>query len=84
MIIVTFTSKTEIFAFTDRLLAIGIASKIVSVPKEVKIGCGLAVSLNVNYLNTAVSVIKRGGFSTFKAIYRERIFGGRRTLYKIM
>ena len=70
MTIVVFKTKTEVFSFIDEARSSGIGASVVSVPKEIKIGCGLAASIGDNRAMSAWAIVKKQGYPTFFGIFK--------------
>ncbi len=83
MTVITFKSKSEIFAFIDVARSLGISASVIPVPKELKRGCGLAVEIKANQVFSAYSLVKRANFSTFGGIYSLKRINGKTKLQKI-
>lgn len=84
MTVVVFKSKTDVFAFSFDARKSGISCKIVSVPKEIKIGCGLAVCIPDNYALSAWSIIRNGDFATFYGIFKVKRNGLKSSLTRVV
>ncbi len=69
MTVVVFRTKTEVFSFIDDARNSGIGANVVSVPKEIKIGCGLAASIGDSRAISAWNVIKKNNYPTFFGIF---------------
>ena len=70
MTVVVFKTKTEVFSFIDDARNVGLGASVVSVPKELKIGCGLAVSIGDNRAMSAWAIVKKKGYPTFIGIFK--------------
>ncbi len=70
MAVVVFRTKTEVFSFIDDARSAGIGAGVVSVPKEINIGCGLAASVGDNRVMSAWSIVKKNGYPTFFGIFK--------------
>lgn len=70
MAVVVFRTKTEVFSFIDDARRAGIGAGVVSVPKEINIGCGLAASVGDNRVMSAWSIVKKNGYPTFFGIFK--------------
>ncbi len=84
MTVVTFKTKTEVFAFLEEFRASGRKAKIVTTPKEVKIGCGFAVEINSANTSSAYFLIKNGYFPTFNGIFTVKRGNGKSSITKII
>ena len=69
MTVVTFKTKTEVFEFLQESRFYNLQSKIVSMPAEIKIGCGYAVEISQIAYAKAYAIIKRGDYPTFNGIF---------------
>lgn len=83
MTVVVFKSKSEVFSFMESAKNAGIGGKVVAVPKEIKIGCGLAVGLSDNYSVAAGSLIRSGDYRTFYGIFKIKRNGFKSSVAKI-
>jgi len=68
--VVVFRTKTEVFSFIDDARDSGLGASVVSVPKEIRIGCGLAAQIGDNRIMSAWSIIKKNGYPTFFGIFK--------------
>lgn len=84
MTIVVFKSKAEVFSFLDKVRSLGVNGQIISMPKEIKIGCGLAVGVNDNYVNACKSIVYTSDFTTFHGIYKLKKLGLKSSLSRIL
>lgn len=84
MTVVVFKSKTEVFSFMERARRVGIGGKAVATPKEIKIGCGLAVAIADNYAMSAWGIIRNGDFQTFYGIFKIKRNGLKSTLTRVV
>ena len=69
MTVVTFRTKTEVFEFLQESRFYNLQSKIVSMPAEIKIGCGYAVEISQFAYAKAYNIVKRGDYPTFNGIF---------------
>lgn len=69
MTVVVFRTRTDVFSFIDHARNAGIGASIVSMPKELRLGCGLAVKISDNRTMKAWSILKRADFSSFFGIF---------------
>lgn len=67
--LVVFRTRTDVFSFIDLARSAGIGASIVSMPKELKLGCGLAVRISDNRTMKAWSILKKAGYSSFFGIF---------------
>ena len=69
MTVVTFKTKTEVFEFLQESKFYNIQSKIVSMPAEIKMGCGYAVEIPQVVYASAYKIVKYGNYPTFNGIF---------------
>ena len=81
--IAVFKSKTEVFAFKDLLISVGVAADIASTPKEAHLGCGLSVKFPPNALGVAVRILGGYDFRSFYGFYSVDKKGGRTTTQRL-
>ncbi len=84
MTVVTFRTKTEVFEFLQESRFYNIQSKIISMPAEIKIGCGYAVEIPQIVYATAYMLIKRGDYPTFNGIFSIKKQAGRTKLERLV
>ena len=82
MTVVTFKTKTEVFEFLNECKEFGIRATLTPIPKEIKIGCGLSVSISLLDAAKSYSLIVRGYFPTFNGIFTIKRVGAKTTLIK--
>lgn len=58
-IIAAFRSRQSVLRFDTQLRQIGIASSVISTPREVSMGCGLSVSFPQQHLHQAITEYER-------------------------
>ena len=84
MTVVTFRTKTEVFEFLQESKFYNMQSKIVSMPAEIKIGCGYAVEiLQIGYAR-AYSIVKMGDYPTFNGIYNLKKQAGKTKIERLV
>ena len=69
MAVVVFKTKTDVFRFVESCTEWGLGAKIVTIPREIKIGCGLSVEIASSSVQTAKNLIRYGGYSSFNGIF---------------
>ena len=67
--IAVFKSRTQVMAFIESMNLSGVACKMVSTPKEARVGCGTSAEFPLSKLNLAKSIVQRGGFSSFNGFF---------------
>lgn len=82
MTVIVFATKTEVFDFLDELQNYGLCGRIVSIPKKLRMGCGLAVGVNDNLFTAARIILKRGDYPTFRGIYK--VYDNGRKILKLL
>ncbi len=83
MTVVTFKTKTEVFAFCEEFRGSGRKARVISTPKEIKIGCGFAVEINTANIGSAYFLVKGGYFPTFNGIFTIKKANGKTSVTKI-
>ncbi len=77
MILAVFRSRAHSLDFAEQLRRYGIDAATIPTPKEANIGCGLCVRLEYAFLPRAYSLLKRGGYTSFKGFYKVSFLEGR-------
>ena len=57
--IAAFRSRQQVLKYESLLARSGIASRVVSTPREIAVGCGLSLQFSLNYLRAIQSVLSR-------------------------
>ena len=83
MTVVTFKTKTEVFEFLQESKLYNVQSKLVSMPAEIKIGCGFAVEISQIAYGVAYALVKRGDYPTFNGIYNIKKQEGRTKIERL-
>ena len=81
--VVVFKSRTQAMSFIDIMKREGYFAKIVSTPKEARIGCGISAEILKSNASVALKIVKRGGFSSFHGIFLIDKLGNRTSTTKI-
>lgn len=81
--IAVFKSRTEVFAFLEKLKSAGVFCSIVPTPKEARVGCGLSAKFSQSGLQVALRVIKALNLSSFYGIFYVKISGNRSSTVRI-
>lgn len=68
-IIASFRSRSQVYSFADTMKKSGLYYEIVTTPKEVSLGCGLAVKMNKNNISDARSIINNYYYENFSGFY---------------
>lgn len=84
MTVVTFRTKTEVFEFLQESKFFNVQSKIVSMPAEIKIGCGFAVEIPQMAYATAYAIVRRGEYPTFNGIFKIKKQDGRTKIQRLV
>lgn len=82
-IIAVFRSRTESIRFSDALNGQGVATSLVNTPREVMIGCGVSVRLDVKHKNIAQLILNKISAHSFVGFYLKNEVCGRSVLTKI-
>ena len=72
-----FRSRTQVLRFEDALRRAGLASGVVSTPREVAMGCGLSVRFDLAQLPQVLSVYHRLNPGALIGFYRVDNYGTR-------
>lgn len=83
MTVVTFKSKTEVFSFLQESRLNGLGATVISLPKEFKSGCGLAVQISNGRARFAYAIINQSNYPTFGGIYLLKRINGKGVLKKL-
>ncbi len=66
--VAVFRSRTDVLTFIDDMRKSSAYAKVVSTPKEAKIGCGISAELSYASINIAKKLIKIKKYNSFHAI----------------
>ena len=69
-IIAAFKSKNQMIQFDSALRKKGIATKIISTPRAIALGCGLSVEIQDQDLQGAKDIISKSNFTAFEGFYQ--------------
>ena len=72
-----FRSRTQVLRFEDALRRAGLASGVVSTPREVAMGCGLSVRFDLSQFPQVLSVYRRLNPGALIGFYRVDGYGTR-------
>lgn len=75
--IAAFRSRTQVLRMEDALRRAGLASGVISTPREVAIGCGLSVRFDLREMPQVMAVYKRLNPSALIGFYRVDDYGTR-------
>lgn len=74
-----FRNKTEVFRLLDDLYAYGVRASTTGTPKEAKIGCGIAVEIDISKIALAKRIVQSGNYRGYYGAFTvERV--GERTI----
>ena len=82
MAIITFKSKTEVFQFLGDIRRY-VSASVVPLPKEMKVGCMLAVQESLSSAPTAYYLVKGGRYPTFSGIFSVKKSGNRKIINRM-
>ena len=66
--VVVFRSRTDVLTFIDDMRKLNAYAKVISTPKQAKIGCGISAEIWAVGLSTAKKLIKIKKYNSFHAI----------------
>ena len=72
-----FRSRTQVLHFEEALRRAGLASGVISTPREVSMGCGLSVRFDLAQFPQALAVYRRLNPGAFIGFYRVEGYGTR-------
>ncbi len=75
--IAAFRSRTQVLRFEDALRRAGLASGVVSTPREVAIGCGLSVRFDLSQAAQVMGVYRKMNPGALIGFYRVDGYGTR-------
>ena len=81
--VVVFKSRTQVMSFSDIMKSEGYPVKLVSTPKEARIGCGISAEISKSHVSVALKIIKKARFSSFYGIFLIERQGNRTSTTKI-
>ena len=73
--VAAFRSRSQVFAFEGLLRREGIASMIVSTPREVSMGCGLSVRFRPEDTQAVIRMLRAANTSNLIGLYRVEYTG---------
>ena len=76
IILAVFRSRSHSLDYVERLHSYGVQATTMTIPKELKIGCGLCVRLDARDLFRAQAIMKTGRYSSFKGFYKMDYISG--------
>lgn len=81
--VVVFRSRTQVFSFIDTMKRQGVLVRVVSTPKEAKIGCGISAEISPYEKERAINVIKSENLTSFYGFFMIEKHGNRTTTVRI-
>ena len=79
--IAAFRSRPQVLKYEEILARSGIASQVVSTPREIAAGCGLSLRFNISDLQKVQGVLSRSHPTNLIGLYKaERQWDGRTAL----
>lgn len=82
-ITIVFRSKTQVFGLFESMSSAGVPAKIVSAPKEAKIGCALAVETGYENFES-IKYLLGNAPSGLAGVFLTEKRGDRTSFYRIM
>lgn len=82
-ILAVFKSRTQTMEFFRALRGRGVVAKLISAPKQAKVGCALACEFPYAFFSAAKNVLKSRNYSTFAGFYKAVNAGGGREITPI-
>ena len=76
IILAVFRSRSHSLDYVERLHSYGVQATTMTIPKELKIGCGLCVRLDARDFFRAQAIMKTGRYSSFKGFYKMDYING--------
>lgn len=76
--VAAFRSRSQVFMFEGILRREGVASRIVSTPRDVSMGCGLSVQFQLEDTPAVIRSLRRMNTSNLIGLYRVDATGGGR------
>ena len=81
--IVVLKGKTQVLQLVELARGYGFQVKAVPIPKEIKIGCGICVQINMSDANSILRIINTYSLTAFYGIFTIEKVGMRSTIKKI-
>ena len=81
--IVVLRSKSQVMEFMDIARNAGMIVKVIPIPKEVKIGCGICVKIMPSDTQKALFIVKKYSLDAFYGIYSVEKIGQRSSIRRI-
>ena len=69
-VLAVFINRSHSQMFSKMLISKGIASNVISTPRDLGLSCGLSVKFNFAYLNVAKNILKSSRLNSFKNFYK--------------
>lgn len=82
-IIASFRSRSQVYSFADTMKKSGLYFEIVTTPREISLGCGLAVKIDKKDISEAHSIINNYYYENFSGFYLVSEKGFRREVKSI-
>jgi len=79
-ILAVFKSRTQTMEFYRALKGRGVAARLVSAPKQARVGCALACEFPYASFPAAKSAVKNRNYSAFAGFYKAVSAGGGREI----
>ena len=67
--IVVIRSKTQVMLFVEQARLLNMSVRVIPIPKQVKIGCGLCVKINPEDTQKSLYIIRKKSLDAFYGIY---------------
>ena len=68
-LIVSYSARTSVFAFSKYLQTRGVACEIINTPKSIASSCGLSIKLDFKFFNFVIENIKKINLSGFVGVF---------------
>ncbi len=82
-LIASFRSRSQVFSFADMMKKSALFYEIVNTPREISLGCGLAVKINKNDFENVKTIINRYYYENFSGFYLVTENGFRRIVKSV-
>lgn len=82
-VIIAFRSRTDSMRMSEMLTNIGVPNKLINTPRELSIGCGVAVSFDAGYYQRAKTLLEKFKLPSYRGCYGIENFGTRRAITQL-
>lgn len=82
-VIIAFRSRTDSMRMSEMLSNIGVPNKLINTPRELSIGCGVAVSIDAGYYQRVKALVDKIKLPSYRGCYGIENYGTRRVITQL-